>query len=66
MMVGIMRPEEYSYAKYDADDYFENTTVPVGESSSQNKMTSEKREPESLNSGSFIWTVLSERHYMNN
>ena len=27
MMVGVMRPEEHSYANYDADDYFENTIV---------------------------------------
>ena len=32
MMVGVMRPEEHSYANYDADHYFENTIVPVGES----------------------------------
>ena len=31
---GVMRPEEHSYA----DHYFENTIVPVGESSPQIKM----------------------------
>ena len=35
MMVGVMRPEEHSYANYDAEHYFENTIVPVGESSPQ-------------------------------
>ena len=29
------------YANYDADHYFENTIVPVGESSPQNKMMNE-------------------------
>ena len=41
MMVGVMRPEEHSYANYDADHNFENTIVPVGESSPQNKMMNE-------------------------
>ena len=41
MMVGVMRPEEHSYANYDADHYFENTIVSVGESSPQNKMMNE-------------------------
>ena len=41
MMVGVMRPYEHSYANYDADHYFENTIVLVGESSSQNKMMNE-------------------------
>ena len=36
MMVGVMRPDGHSYANYDADHYFENTIVPVGESSPQN------------------------------
>ena len=36
MMVGVMRPEEHSYANYDAVHYFENTIVLVGESSPQN------------------------------
>ena len=35
MMVGVMRPEEHSYVNYDADHYFENNIVPVGESSPQ-------------------------------
>ena len=35
MMVGVMRPDDYSYANYDADHYFENIVVLVGESSSQ-------------------------------
>ena len=30
-----MRPGEHSYANYDTDHYFENTIVPVGESSPQ-------------------------------
>ena len=51
MMVGVVRPEEHQYANYDADHIFENTIVPVGESSPQNKKMNEKREPESLNSG---------------
>ena len=42
MMVGVMRPDEHLYANYDADPYFENTIVPVGESSPQNKMMDEK------------------------
>ena len=62
MMVGVMRPEEHSYANYDADHYFENTIVLVGESSPQNKKIDEKGS-EPLNSGSFIWTLLNERHY---
>ena len=41
MMVGVMRPEEHSYANYDAEHDFENTIVPVGESSPQNKMMDE-------------------------
>ena len=41
MMVGVMRPEEHSYANYDAEHYFENTIVPVGESSPQNRMMNE-------------------------
>ena len=32
-VVGVMRPDEHSYVNYDADHYFENTIVPVGESS---------------------------------
>ena len=42
-MVGIMRLDENSHANYDADHDFENTIVPVGESSSQNKMMDELR-----------------------
>ena len=41
MMVGVMRPDEHSYAYYDADHYFENTIVPIGESSPRNKMMNE-------------------------
>ena len=41
MMVGVMRPDEHSYANYDADHYFGNTIVPVGESSPQNKKMDE-------------------------
>ena len=40
MMVGVMRPEEHSYANY-AEHYFENIIVPVNESSPQNKMIDE-------------------------
>ena len=40
-MVGVMRPEEHLNADYDADHYFENTILPVGESSPQNKMMNE-------------------------
>ena len=36
MMVGVMRQDEHSYANYDADHYFENTIVSVGEYSPQN------------------------------
>ena len=36
MMVGVMRSEEHSYANYDADHYFENIILPVGESSLHN------------------------------
>ena len=35
-MVGVMRPEEHSYANYDADHCFENSIVSVGESSPHN------------------------------
>ena len=41
MIVGLMRPEEHSYANYDAVYYFENTIVPVGESWPHNKMMNE-------------------------
>ena len=37
----VMIPEEHSYANYDAEHYFENTIVPVGESSPQNKKMNE-------------------------
>ena len=40
-MVGVMRPDEHSYANYDAVYYFENIIVPVGESPPQNKMMNE-------------------------
>ena len=36
MMIIVMRPDEHWYAIYDADYYFENTIIPVGESSSKN------------------------------
>ena len=36
MILGVMRPDEHSYANYYAEYYFENTIVPVGESSPQN------------------------------
>ena len=35
LIVGVMRPDEHQYANYDADHYFKNTIVPVGESSPQ-------------------------------
>ena len=41
MVVGVMKPDEHSYANYDGDHYFENTIVPVGESSPQNKKIDE-------------------------
>jgi len=36
MMVGVMRPNEHSYANYDADHIIDHIIVPVGESSPQN------------------------------
>ena len=41
MMVGVMRPDEHSYANYDVEHYFENIIVPVGGSSPQNKKINE-------------------------
>ena len=36
IVVDVMRPDEHSYANYDADHYFDNSTVPVGEYLPQN------------------------------
>ena len=36
MMVGVMRPEEHSYANNDADHYFENTFVPSSQQNEKN------------------------------
>ena len=41
MMVGVMRPDKHSCANYNAGHYFENTIVPVGESSPQNQKMNE-------------------------
>ena len=41
MMVGVMRPDEHSYASYDPNHNNSNTIVLVGESSPHNKKIDE-------------------------